>query len=90
MIDGKEVELEYFMYNIVTTEFSSDFFGTHLKHMETENWHYYKMIDGSILHFRKEYMALVKQTPVSEEEFEEAEKQSRVSKTKLTTVKRKQ
>ena len=65
------IGVDYCMYTIITDEFTSEFFGAHLKHLETKNWHFYKMFTGEILHFRKEHMVMVKETPVTEEEFNE-------------------
>ncbi len=86
MIDGVEVELNYCQYFIATTEFTSEFFGANLKHKETNNWHYYKMFTGEILHFRKEHMVFVKENNVTEEEFNIAEKEAH----KMQMIKRKQ
>ena len=47
-------------YEIITTSHRIKFVGRYRRDLESENWHYYEVDDGSILHFHKKYMIYVK------------------------------
>ena len=55
------------MYKItifLTTGATYDFIGVHKPELQKSNWHYYEEADGTMLHFRKEHMVMVKEVTI--------------------------
>jgi len=49
-----------------TNDETTTFIGEYQRAMEKPNWHYYRMEDGTLLHFRKEHMILVEEREIDE------------------------
>jgi len=49
-----------------TNDETTTFIGEYQRAMEKPNWHYYRMEDGTLLHFRKEHMILVEEREIYE------------------------
>ena len=50
-------------YRIFTAYGEYNFTGMYLRERESNNWHYYETIEGDIIHFRKEHMVMVIESP---------------------------
>lgn len=42
------------------------FTGKYRRDLEKPNWHYYEDVDGTIYHFRKEYLMFIAESPIEE------------------------
>ena len=48
-------------YTVKTINGKVTFRGRYRKDLETPNWHYYKTVDGVLIHFRKEHIVYIKE-----------------------------
>ena len=53
-------------YTVKTIKGKVTFRGRYRKDLETPNWHYYKTVDGVLIHFRKEHIVYIQGGTIQE------------------------